>query len=151
MLSESIYYQKPTFNFVLEILADKKNLSKFYKECIKDGCLDFSPAVPEQHFESEGDERKWRLSHWGSSKLPKVQTTQVNQDKLVINATSEIGFPVQGLKAVLDKYGLLLNRGICVAADKSEAFVLGNNKKESLVSRRLSKKEMVDYHILSRC
>ncbi len=138
----------PTYNFVIEMSAPSKHLHKFADEVLNNGHVNFNVAMPEEKILIPGERRKWRISNWGSSKLPKVNSTRFLNDKLILSAESLIGFPESALRAIFKMYGIKVDRGICLADDESEAFLISGDKEDTLKAKHLTRMQMREYGIL---
>lgn len=138
----------PTYNFVIEMTAPSEHLHKFADEVLNNGRVNFNVAKPEEKILTPGEQRKWRMFNWGSAELPKVKSTRFLNNKLILSAESLIGFPESALRAIFKMYGIKVDRGICLADDESEAFLISNDEEDTLKAMHLSRMQMREYGIL---
>lgn len=138
----------PVYNFVIEMSASSEKLHKFAYEVLNKGHVNFNIAMPEKKVLVPGEQRKWRMSNWGSAELPKVKNTRFLNNKLILSAESLIGFPEPALRVIFKMYGIKVDRGICLADDESEAFLISSDKEDTLKSKHLTRMQMREYGIL---
>lgn len=138
----------PIYNFVIEMSASSENLHKFADEVLNNGHVNFNVAMPEEKILVPGEQRKWRIANWGSAELPKVKNTRFLNNKLILTAESLIGFPESALRAIFKMYDIKVDRGICLADDESEAFLISNDKEDTIKAKHMTRKQMREYGIL---
>lgn len=138
----------PTYDFVIELKAPTARVRQFMEEILDSDYIDFNKVIPEVKRSCEGEQRQWRLTHWGSAALPKIKDIRLTNGKLIISANCLINFPETALRALLKAYNITTSRGICLAEDKSEAMMLSSDDDEPLKTQYMTRLQMREAGIL---